>query len=1126
MYRVLGFVFTAFILFLNFKSDGQLPWGSIAPDFTLSQIPANCNPNGQWGPQYNLYSELNGGKNVIIDFSSTYCSFCWNYHQTHTLEKLYNQYGPQGNNTLNVFYIETDPNNDLQCLCGGNPCNSGTFGDWTVGTTYPIFSPNGTICEQIVNIDYEVPSMPTYYAINAQHKTVWEVEKNHSGRLTQEEWESWLNESFSMQVNVNSIISNECSTTIDITATGGKGSLSYKWSNGENTEDLTGKLNGKYFVTVTDQNGYFLVAEANVNANYNSCPCIPDINVDLSTPGNHTIADMLHAMNLSNLNQLCNSNVQYNMLLAGNLILDSGNALSVCFNNMNIAMKSDAKIILKNATKLNLNNVNIQGCDAFWDQIYVETGSTLKVTNKSVLSNAKTAIYAQKGAILYISDATFYNNKIGIYLAEKCNVINSAIKNTSISLSNSTFTADQSFDDYGSSNNSIEIYSLDQPTAGIYISGQEEVLLSSGSNTFNIFENLEDGITCTHGSVTVSNAIFKNIFTNVMTAPPGEGEDNPHPYNYILHQGGFGIKIIDCTNKSSINTCDFKDVQYAIGCSHGKINIGGNSIVNVVNGVYCYNLSNLYIDGNQIKAFSKGIELFNCTKGNINRTEISLLGNNYNSVGIVLQNTSNISVLANTIINANNAGIFLQNSTDNTIWYNFIKNGTYKEGGIVIKNSTGNIFQANEIDGNVNHPGFFVSDADVNTYECNTNILNTGIGMHFTGMCDDSKLKGNKVSSSALDLCVGDPNSYNSASDPSVIGLQGDKETKQSWGNKYPDITSKAHHSGTWNIINLSPFIVNATVDPTYKPRIIDAASQWFKDDPAVTNLDPCAGGMISNVEGNCLSLINKILKIDTLRQMNTCTKIMWQYKYFRQLIDMKKKGLLSPECLQWLNRQNLNTILQVVKISKATDSLNVVKINTVNWFNNRGARDSISRAADSLKLVIWRTVLVDSCLKVMNKVNEVRLNQVVNDTLSRYELEILRPIAISCPNEMGEGVYWSRGLLSMYADNIRYPLYEDCTISQVVPRSFDDKKIDSDKIQISPNPAADIVSISFNLFAHEYGELSIIDITGKLMFKTMVDKLHEELRIETNSYNPGIYIVKYASASGEDIIEKLVITR
>jgi thiol-disulfide isomerase/thioredoxin len=105
----------------------QLPDGAIAPDWTMTDLDGNV---------HHLQDYLDEGKTVFIDMFATWCGPCWNYHQTHALANLYDQYGPNGTNQVMVFGIESDLATPTNCIYDID-CPS-SQGDWTIGVPYPM----------------------------------------------------------------------------------------------------------------------------------------------------------------------------------------------------------------------------------------------------------------------------------------------------------------------------------------------------------------------------------------------------------------------------------------------------------------------------------------------------------------------------------------------------------------------------------------------------------------------------------------------------------------------------------------------------------------------------------------------------------------------------------------------------------------------------------------------------------------------------------------------------------------------------------------------------------------------------------------------------------------------------
>ena len=136
------------VLTISTTALAQLPSGSIAPDFTATDIT---------GAEYNLYDLLDEGNTVILDFYATWCGPCWSYKQTYIFENLWSTFGPEGTGDLYIFALESDDSTTDADLNGTGPA---TAGDWVTGTPYLMFDNMSNVFDAYQNAYY-----PTIYTV-------------------------------------------------------------------------------------------------------------------------------------------------------------------------------------------------------------------------------------------------------------------------------------------------------------------------------------------------------------------------------------------------------------------------------------------------------------------------------------------------------------------------------------------------------------------------------------------------------------------------------------------------------------------------------------------------------------------------------------------------------------------------------------------------------------------------------------------------------------------------------------------------------------------------------------------------------------------------------------------------
>ncbi len=98
--------------------------------------------------EYDIDAILKSGKAILIDFSTTWCKYCWELHNLGTLEKLYAKFGPEGTKQLEVFWVEAqgaskskiqDPNKDWTKDSNGKPVPYPLFSDSKMASSLGIY---------------------------------------------------------------------------------------------------------------------------------------------------------------------------------------------------------------------------------------------------------------------------------------------------------------------------------------------------------------------------------------------------------------------------------------------------------------------------------------------------------------------------------------------------------------------------------------------------------------------------------------------------------------------------------------------------------------------------------------------------------------------------------------------------------------------------------------------------------------------------------------------------------------------------------------------------------------------------------------------------------------------------
>ncbi|MCO6463813.1 MAG: hypothetical protein J5I52_06650 [Saprospiraceae bacterium] len=152
------FVLLFLTVFIGCSLNAQIVSGS---KLTKNIVTTDIN-----GEKVDFFAVLDSGKSIALDVFATWCGPCWSFHQTHLLQQLHEELGPEGTDQIRVFGLEADGATPLSDLF--NASNT-SWGNWTEGVTYQVINDHAFTSNPL-NIAY----FPTLYVIRPD-RTVFEV---------------------------------------------------------------------------------------------------------------------------------------------------------------------------------------------------------------------------------------------------------------------------------------------------------------------------------------------------------------------------------------------------------------------------------------------------------------------------------------------------------------------------------------------------------------------------------------------------------------------------------------------------------------------------------------------------------------------------------------------------------------------------------------------------------------------------------------------------------------------------------------------------------------------------------------------------------------------------------------
>mgnify|MGYP001357027955 CR=1 FL=1 len=129
--------------------------------------------------------------------------------------------------------------------------------------------------------------------------------------------------------------------------------------------------------------------------------------------------------------------------------------------------------------------------------------------------------------------------------------------------------------------------------------------------------------------------------------------------------------------------------------------------------------------------------------------------------------------------------------------------------------------------------------------------------------------------------------------------------------------------------------------------------------------------------------------------------------------------------------------------------------------------------------------------------------------------------------NTGGKAVFRARNLIWMLDETLTFNDQTACQAVGIYKESQSQSNLIKDpSFSLKPNPANETMNIVFGEMELSSSQITIKDITGRIIFDQVISKSSLSLEINTSHFDQGIYLVEWIFSGQEPQTEKLTIIR